>query len=191
MCWPGLIVPKAQGSAGRLWAAVCLQEKVAADKREKSTFRGLASAIEDRMDYAEKVCSADAHCHNQCKLKITTLTGARASGAESAADTKSSGPRERNRKTFSRSARRCGRRHVGRLRGAQRRTADGGGRSADRVEFKEPFNTLQTGVMWAHFFDRLGYRLVVTPSTNSEISSSGIESMTRRLATRSRCRTAM
>jgi predicted nucleotide-binding protein (sugar kinase/HSP70/actin superfamily) len=38
--------------------------------------------------------------------------------------------------------------------------------------------TLQTGVMWAHFFDRLGYRLVLTPSTNSRISSSGIESMT-------------
>jgi predicted nucleotide-binding protein (sugar kinase/HSP70/actin superfamily) len=32
--------------------------------------------------------------------------------------------------------------------------------------------------MWAHFFDRLGYRLVLTPSTNSQISSSGIESMT-------------
>jgi predicted nucleotide-binding protein (sugar kinase/HSP70/actin superfamily) len=38
--------------------------------------------------------------------------------------------------------------------------------------------SLQTGVLWAHFFDRLGYRVVFTPPTNSQISSAGIEAMT-------------
>jgi predicted nucleotide-binding protein (sugar kinase/HSP70/actin superfamily) len=38
--------------------------------------------------------------------------------------------------------------------------------------------TLQTGVLWAHFFDQLGLRLVLTPPTNSRISSLGIEAMT-------------
>jgi predicted nucleotide-binding protein (sugar kinase/HSP70/actin superfamily) len=38
--------------------------------------------------------------------------------------------------------------------------------------------TLQTGVLWAHFFDRLGFRLVLTPPTNSHIASTGIECMT-------------
>ena len=46
------------------------------------------------------------------------------------------------------------------------------------VGMQRALYTLQTGVMWAHFFDRLGHRLVLTPSTNSRISSSGIESMT-------------
>ena len=40
------------------------------------------------------------------------------------------------------------------------------------VGMQRSLYTLQTGVMWAHFFDRLGYRLVLTPSTNSQISSS-------------------
>jgi len=44
---------------------------------EKSTFRGLVSAIENRMDYAKKMCSADPNCHNQCKLKIYDFDGRR------------------------------------------------------------------------------------------------------------------
>jgi predicted nucleotide-binding protein (sugar kinase/HSP70/actin superfamily) len=35
----------------------------------------------------------------------------------------------------------------------------------------------QTGILWAHFFDRLGFRLVLTPPTNSHISDQGIEAM--------------
>jgi len=36
---------------------------------------------------------------------------------------------------------------------------------------------LQTGVFWAHFFDQLGFRLVLSPPTNSKISKVGIEKM--------------
>jgi predicted nucleotide-binding protein (sugar kinase/HSP70/actin superfamily) len=35
----------------------------------------------------------------------------------------------------------------------------------------------QTAIMWAHFFDRLGFRLVLTPPTNTVISRAGIESV--------------
>jgi len=174
----GLIVPKHREVLGAFGAALCLQEKIAAEKREKSTFRGLASAIEDRMDYAEKVCSADAHCHNQCKLKIYDFDGRKSVwGGE------------------------CGRYEVIRTKGKKQENlfkireemwtdalsgvfeelkeeplmeVDG----RPTVGIQRALYTLQTGVMWAHFFDRLGYRLVLTPSTNSEISSSGIESMT-------------
>ena len=34
---------------------------------------------------------------------------------------------------------------------------------------------LQNGILWAHFFDRLGFRPVFTPPTNTQISKSGIE----------------
>ena len=174
----GLIVPKHREVLGAFGAALCLQEKIAAEKRERSTFRGLASAIEDRMDYAEKVCSADAHCHNQCKLKIYDFDGRKSVwGGE------------------------CGRYEVIRTKGKKQENlfkireemwtdalsgvfeelkeeplmeVDG----RPTVGIQRALYTLQTGVMWAHFFDRLGYRLVLTPSTNSEISSSGIESMT-------------
>lgn len=36
---------------------------------------------------------------------------------------------------------------------------------------------LQTDILWAHFFDQLGFRLVLTPPTNSKISKVGIEKM--------------
>jgi predicted CoA-substrate-specific enzyme activase len=174
----GLIVPRHREVLGAFGAAVCLQEKILLEKREKSTFRGLASAIADRMDYAEKVCSADANCHNQCKLKIYDFDGRKSVwGGE------------------------CGRYEV--IRGKGKRQENlfkvredlwTGAMSGVMEEIKESplmevqgrptvgmqkaLYTLQTGVMWAHFFDRLGYRLVLTPSTNSQISSSGIESMT-------------
>jgi predicted nucleotide-binding protein (sugar kinase/HSP70/actin superfamily) len=32
-----------------------------------------------------------------------------------------------------------------------------------------------TAILWAHFFDRLGYRLVLTPPTSARISSQGVE----------------
>jgi predicted nucleotide-binding protein (sugar kinase/HSP70/actin superfamily) len=34
--------------------------------------------------------------------------------------------------------------------------------------------TLQTAILWAQFFDKLGYRLVLTPPTNAEISKLGV-----------------
>jgi predicted CoA-substrate-specific enzyme activase len=174
----GLIVPKHREVLGAFGAAVCLQERIAVEKREKSTFRGLVSAIEDRMDYTEKVCSADPNCHNQCKLKIYDFDGRKSVwGGE------------------------CGRYEVIRGKGKKqvnlfkvREEIWTGAMSGVFEELKEKplmevegrptvgmqrsLYTLQTGVMWAHFFDRLGYRLVLTPSTNSQISSSGIESMT-------------
>jgi predicted nucleotide-binding protein (sugar kinase/HSP70/actin superfamily) len=36
---------------------------------------------------------------------------------------------------------------------------------------------IQTAVLWAHFFDRLGFRLVLTPPTNTHLSRAGIETM--------------
>jgi predicted nucleotide-binding protein (sugar kinase/HSP70/actin superfamily) len=46
------------------------------------------------------------------------------------------------------------------------------------VGMQRAFHSLQAGVLWAHFFDRLGFRLVLTPPTNTRISSAGIEAMT-------------
>jgi len=174
----GLIVPKHREVLGAFGAAICLQEKTLVEKRAKSTFRGLASAVEDRMDYEEKVCQADPNCHNQCKLKIYDFDGRKSVwGGE------------------------CGRYEVIRGKGKKQEnlfkvreemwTEALSGvfeelkeeplmevRGRPTVGMQRSLYTLQTGVLWAHFFDRLGFRLVLTPPTNSRISSSGIESMT-------------
>jgi predicted nucleotide-binding protein (sugar kinase/HSP70/actin superfamily) len=46
------------------------------------------------------------------------------------------------------------------------------------VGIQRSLQSLQIGVLWAHFFDQLGFRVVLSPPTNSRISSLGIEAMT-------------
>jgi predicted CoA-substrate-specific enzyme activase len=174
----GLIVPKHREVLGAFGAAVCLQEKIAMERREKSTFRGLVSAIEDRMDYAEKVCSADPNCHNQCKLKIYDFDGRKSVwGGECGRYevVRGKGKKQVNlfkvREEFWSDAMSGVFEELG-----EKPLMEVAGRPT--VGMQRALYTFQTGVMWAHFFDRLGYRLVLTPSTNSQISSSGIESMT-------------
>ena len=71
----GLLVPRHREVLGAYGAAVSLQEKMRSEEKKKSTFRGLDSAIEDRMAYREKICQRRPHCHNQCKLKIYDFDG--------------------------------------------------------------------------------------------------------------------
>jgi predicted CoA-substrate-specific enzyme activase len=174
----GLIVPKHREVLGAFGAAVCLQEKISLEKREKSTFRGLASAIEDQMDYAEKVCTADANCHNQCKLKIYDFDGRKSVwGGECGRYEVIRGKGKKQENLFKVREEMWARALSGVFEELKEKPLmEVEGRPT--VGMQRALYTLQTGVMWGHFFDRLGYRLVLTPSTNSQISSSGIESMT-------------
>jgi len=52
--------------------------------KEESTFRGIESAINDRMSHLEMTCRADSECHNQCKLKTYNFDGRKAFGEENA-----------------------------------------------------------------------------------------------------------
>ena len=174
----GLVVPKHREVLGAFGAAISLQEKMAAENIRESAFRGLESAIRDRMDFSEKICQADPHCHNQCKLKIYDFDGRRSVwGGE------------------------CGRYEVIRGKGRKEQNffklreeiwntymlgvhEELGDEPMMEVEgrptvgMQRALYTLQTGVLWAHFFDRLGFRVVLTPPTNSHLSSAGIEVMT-------------
>ena len=71
----GLVVPKHREVLGAYGAAISLQEKMAIENKTETTFRGLKSAIDDRMHFTEKTCKADKNCHNQCKLKIYDFDG--------------------------------------------------------------------------------------------------------------------
>jgi len=174
----GLVVPKHREVLGAFGAAISLQEKLIAENTTTSRFRELDSAINDRMDYVEKVCRTDANCHNQCKLKVYEFDGRKSVwGGE------------------------CGRYEVLRVKGGKREdyfllrdkiweshlagayeelkdepVMEIDGRPT--VGIQRSLYALQTGVLWVHFFDRLGYRVVLTPPTNSRIASAGIETMT-------------
>jgi predicted CoA-substrate-specific enzyme activase len=172
-----VLVPSHREVLGAYGAALSVQEKTALENRQDSTFRGLESAVKDRMGYTSKVCHADPSCHNECKLKIYDFDGRRSIwGGE------------------------CGRYDVLRIKGVKKENlfesrreiwqtymggvyeelADGPLMEADgrpTVGMMRALYGIQTSVLWAHFFDQLGYRLVLTPPTNQQISKAGIESM--------------
>jgi predicted CoA-substrate-specific enzyme activase len=172
-----LLVPDHREVLGAYGAAISVQEKMAQENKSESIFRGLDSAIKDRMEYTEKVCHADPNCHNQCKLKIYDFDGRRSIwGGE------------------------CGRYEVTRTMGGKKQNffslyqeiwekyMTGVYEDLKKEPLMEVDNRptigmqralygLQTGILWSHFFDRLGFRLVLTPPTNLHLSKAGIETM--------------
>lgn len=176
----GLLVPKHREVLGAFGAAVSLQERRFAEDREKTVFRGLESSIQDRMNFNEKVCQADPGCHNQCKLKIYDFDGRRSvwGGECGRYDVfRGSGRKEQNFFEWREeiwSTYMLGVSEELKADGKPLLAVDG----RPTVGMQRSLYTIQTGVLWAHFFDRLGFRVVLTPATNSQISASGIEAMT-------------
>ena len=173
----GLLVPKHREVLGAYGAAISVQEKMRLEEKNKSTFRGLDSAIKDRMKYAEKICRADPHCHNKCKLKIYDFDGRRSIwGGECGRYelTRSRGPRKEN---FFELRQEVWQAHMAgvytELQGEPLIEKD----NRPTVGMQSALYGHQLGIMWAHFFDRLGFRLVLTPPTNAHISKTGIETM--------------
>ncbi|MDH3963031.1 MAG: acyl-CoA dehydratase activase-related protein, partial [Deltaproteobacteria bacterium] len=173
----GLIVPRHREVLGAYGAALSVQERMRLRAIGRSKFRGLVSAIEDEMNYREKTCQADPHCHNQCKLKIYDFDGRRSTwGGEC-------GRYEHTKKGTSKKE------NLFKVRQKlwEKYTAgvfeelteeplmETGGRPT--VGMQRALYGHQSAIIWAHFFDRLGFRLVLTPPTNTRISRVGIESV--------------
>jgi predicted CoA-substrate-specific enzyme activase len=174
----GLVVPKHREVLGAFGAAISVQEKMVRENKKESICRGLDSAINDRMAYKEKICRADPNCHNQCKLKIYDFDGRKSiwggeCGRYEMAGKK--GPKEEN---YFQLRDEIWKAHMSGV------CVDLGDEPVMEVDgrptvgMQRALYTLQTGVLWTHFFDRLGFRVVMTSPTNSQISSAGIEAMT-------------
>jgi predicted CoA-substrate-specific enzyme activase len=173
----GLIVPCHREVLGAYGAALSVQEMAGAKTISRSKFRGLASAIADEMDYREKTCQADPCCHNQCKLKIYDFDGRRSIwGGECGRYemTKSRGDKKEN--LFKAREKLWERYMAGVFAESSeeiRMEIDG----RPTIGMQRALYGQQTAIMWAHFFDRLGFRLVLSPPTNTVISRAGVESV--------------
>ena len=172
-----LVVPKHREVLGAFGAAISVQEKMTHEKRKKSVFRGLDSAINDRMTYKEKICRADPKCHNQCKLKIYDFDGRKSIWGGECGRYELIGRKGPKKENYFQLREKMWLAHMSgvydELSGEPVMEVDG----RPTIGMQRALYALQTGVLWAHFFDRLGFRLVFTPPTNSHISSSGIEAM--------------
>ncbi|MCD6562015.1 MAG: CoA activase [Deltaproteobacteria bacterium] len=171
----GLIVPKHREVLGAYGAAVSVHEKVCRSNKKETSFRGLASAINDRMNYTEKICRADPDCHNQCKLKIYDFDGRRSIwGGECGRYelTKTKGKKKEN---FFKLRQKIWESY---MEGFYEELGSAPLMEADKrptVGLQRSLYGIQTSILWAHFFDRLGFRLVLTPPTNTRISKVGTE----------------
>jgi len=173
----GLIVPKHREVLGAYGAAVSVLEKMVAEDRHTSRFRGLDSAINDRMEYEEKICHADPNCHNQCKLKIYNFDGRRSVWGGECGRYEVTRAKGKKKENYFLMRQRIWREFMD---GVYEELGDGAIMEIDgrpTVGMQRALYTHQTAVFWAYFFDTLGYRVVLTPPTNTQIAKEGIETM--------------
>ncbi len=173
----GLVVPKHREVLGAFGAAISVREKLIAENITRSKFRGLNSAINDRMDYEEKVCHADPKCHNQCKLKIYEFDGRKSVWGGECGRYEVFSVKGGKKENYFLLRNKIWESHLEgayeELKGEPMMEVDG----RPTIGIQRSLYVLQTGVLWVHFFDRLGYRVVFTPPTNNQITSAGIETM--------------
>ncbi len=173
-----VVVPRHREVLGAFGAAISVQDKMTRETKTRSTFRGLDSAINDRMNYKEKVCRADPNCHNQCKLKIYDFDGRKSIWGGECGRYELAGTRGCKKENFFQLREEIWQTHMAgvceKLKGEPLMEVDG----RPTVGMQRALYTLHTGILWAHFFDRLGFRLVLTQATNTRISTLGIEAMT-------------
>ncbi|UCG80013.1 MAG: hypothetical protein JSV60_08585, partial [Desulfobacterales bacterium] len=174
----GLVVPRHREVLGAFGAAISVQEKMARDNRTESVFRGLDSAINDRMNYKEKICRANANCHNQCKLKIYSFDGRKSIWGGECGRYELTGSKEHKKENYFQLREIIWQTHMSglyeELKGEPLVQVHG----RPTVGMQRSLYTLHSAVLWGHFFDQLGFKLVLTPPTDSRICSSGIEAMT-------------
>lgn len=173
-----LIVPKHREVLGAYGAALKIKEQMMSGEKGESRFRGLDNCINDRMDYTEKVCTADPSCHNQCKLKIYDFDGRRSVwGGECGRYeiAKSTGKKEVN---FFRQRDDIWEKYVAGLYDVIKDEPLPEVDARPTIGIQRSLYTMQTAIMWVHFFDRLGFRPVLTPPTDNHIAGAGIEAMT-------------
>ncbi|MBW1782371.1 MAG: CoA activase [Deltaproteobacteria bacterium] len=172
-----VLVPKHREVLGAFGAAISVQEKMRLEKRDETTFRGLDSAINDRMAFKEKICHADPHCHNECKLKIYDFDGRRSVWGGECGRYELTRARGGAKEDFFALRQEIWQTYMAgvyhELKEAPLMEADG----RPTVGMQRALYGHQNAVLWAHFFDSLGYRLVLTPPTNTHLSKIGIETM--------------
>ncbi|MGD9235704.1 MAG: acyl-CoA dehydratase activase-related protein, partial [Desulfobacterales bacterium] len=171
----GLQVPLHREVLGAYGAAIAVQEKMKTENITRSIFRGMSGAITDRMNFTEKVCRVDPTCHNQCKLKIYQFDNRRSIWGGECGRHELARSRSKRKEDFFKRRRMLWETHMA---GAYKTLEDQPLMEIDgrpTVGMQRALYGHHSAVLWAHFFERLGFRLVLTPPTNAHISRTGVE----------------
>jgi len=183
----GILIPKHREVLGGFGAALSVQEKMAKQNKQGSSFRGIDEAISDTLDYKEAICHADPQCHNKCKLKIYNFSGRKSVWGGECGRYEVRGQYGEKREDYFTLRDTIWERH---LQGLYyeledlKRDSEQDRRAVFEIDgrptvgMQRALYNHQLALFWASFFDGIGYRVVLTSKTNDRISKLGIESMT-------------
>ena len=164
-----VIVPPHREVLGAFGSAVSVYEELHRMKNLKSAFGGLDSVTYEGVKYEEKICHADPDCDNECELKIHHFNGRLSVwGSECGRfETIRYHTPEENGVTFLRETlARYKEGVITELKGSPLMEIEG----RPTVGMQSALYGHQTCIFWAYFFDSLGFRLVMTPPTDSKVN---------------------
>jgi len=165
-----LIVPPNREVLGAYGAALFVKEQMEYQNLNRSRFRGIESAVNDRLSYEERICRADPNCHNQCKLRIYDFDGRKSVwGGECGRYDVMRGQKNRQENFFQK------RQEI-----LQRYLRDlthplGEEKGDNTIGLPQALYVHQTLVFWSILLNRLGFKVVLTPTTTNEIAERGVE----------------
>ena len=173
-----ILVPEHREVMGAYGAAISLQEKIEQASVPSGTgFRGIEQVLEDQMEYSEIVCRADPDCHNRCKLKVYHFGGKKSIwGGEC-------GRYETIQHVTKKTENRFELWHQlweKHLTGLYTTLSKDDPRLVEpevrpTIGIPRALFTFQTAVFWASLFHDLGFKVVLSPKTNTAIVQDGIE----------------
>jgi predicted CoA-substrate-specific enzyme activase len=182
-----IIMPEHREVLGAHGAALSIMEKRLNSQVVKSNFLGLEPLIEADISHKETICRADKTCHNECKLKIYNFAGRKSVWGGDCGRYEMRGDKKETEEDWFKKREllflQYLKDHVVDWQDLLSRasTANQSCESFDgkpTIAIPRALHLLQHGILWAHFWSKLGFAVVFSPKTNHEISVAGIESMT-------------
>jgi predicted CoA-substrate-specific enzyme activase len=182
-----IIMPEHREVLGAHGAALSIMEKRLNSQVVKSNFLGLEPLIAADISHKETICRADKNCHNECKLKIYNFGGRKSVWGGDCGRYEMRGDRKESEEDWFK------KRELLFLQYLKDQVVDwqellSRGLAANQpgesfdgkptIAIPRALHMLQHGILWAHFWSKLGFAVVFSPNTNHEISVAGIESMT-------------
>jgi predicted CoA-substrate-specific enzyme activase len=182
-----VIMPEHREVLGAHGAALSIMEKRLNSEVVKSNFLGLEPLIEADISHKEKVCRADKNCHNECKLKIYDFAGRKSVWGGDCGRYEMRGDRKETEEDWFKKRELLFLHYLEdqfvdlqelRSKGVAKNQLSESIDGKPTIAIPRALHMLQHGILWSHFWTKLGFAVVFSPKTNHEISVAGIESMT-------------
>ncbi|GAB4271863.1 MAG: acyl-CoA dehydratase activase [Candidatus Rifleibacteriota bacterium] len=154
-----------------------IQAKIKAGKPFKTRFRGW-DVVEKPFLHEEEICERNPNCHNQCKLQIYRVGKDEAIYGGDCGMYESRQQAEKRAPDFNRIRQKLYFKHIEGLYRVVGEEKPESAKGKKTIGIPRALSFHQIGLFWIHLMTRLGYDIVISPETNTEIVDRGISAMT-------------